>query len=143
MRQRAPRAEPIDTHTFSTGTLCKISIQASKTFHVSERDPAEIHEIPIGMQLALPNRMRAFSMVLFSPFISLLIGCASLHGAAREQAANDLQCPEAQISTYQAPGGRIVARGCGAWAEYECIQTGTEPRCTPTNMPPQKNSFGP
>jgi hypothetical protein len=112
---------------------------APRSLHAQVRRRHKLAEPRTGTRLALWARMRALPMA----FISLCAGCASLYGAARDQAAIDLKCPEAQISTYQAPGGRIVARGCGAWAEYECIQTGTEPRCVQTDMPPQKGSFSP
>lgn len=59
----------------------------------------------------------------------LLPGCYTLADAARERAAYDLRCPSDKIDTYHAVGGTTVARGCGAWTEYQCFATRGGPHC--------------
>jgi len=55
----------------------------------------------------------------------LLSGCASRTDEARSRAVSDLNCPYERIYSYAAAHGVVVARGCGAWTEYECFRTST------------------
>lgn len=68
--------------------------------------------------------------------VLLLSGCTTFVDAAIDQASKDLSCPASQISTSNGGGGRIVAQGCGTSAQYECVQTGTGPRCSQAYAPP-------
>ena len=63
-----------------------------------------------------------------APFVP---GCAGAPGQVRYAGAQDLDCPIEQVSGYRGPGGVYVARGCGKWAEYDCISTRTEVMCVP------------
>lgn len=49
---------------------------------------------------------------------------SSLSNTAKSRGAVDLQCPVENVAAYRAEGGGYVARGCGRWAEYDCIRSG-------------------
>ncbi|HWZ92107.1 MAG TPA: hypothetical protein VNW92_24760 [Polyangiaceae bacterium] len=55
-----------------------------------------------------------------------LTGCGPIPDVARARAATDLQCAPEQIATYRAEDGSTVARGCGAWTQYECFRAQRE-----------------
>jgi len=56
--------------------------------------------------------------------VLLLPACASGVDEARSRAVTDLNCPYEGIYSYTAAHGEVVARGCGAWTEYQCFRTG-------------------
>jgi hypothetical protein len=45
-------------------------------------------------------------------------------GVARSRGAEDLSCPIEHVRAYRAAEGLYVARGCGRWAQYDCISSG-------------------
>jgi hypothetical protein len=55
----------------------------------------------------------------------LMSGCmsATVTEEARWRAVTDLSCPVDRIFAYEAEGNAVVARGCGAWTQYECFRT--------------------
>jgi hypothetical protein len=55
----------------------------------------------------------------------LMSGCmsATVTEEARSRAVTDLSCPMDRIFAYEAEGNAVVARGCGAWTQYECFRT--------------------
>jgi hypothetical protein len=58
----------------------------------------------------------------------VLSGCTmgpTLTDAAKARAATDLNCSSERMSAYDAAGGSIVVRGCGAWTQYACFYTGS------------------
>lgn len=58
-----------------------------------------------------------------------LPGCFVAADIVRARAAKDLGCPEQQISVYDAADDATVARGCGAWVQYQCFSTKTRVVC--------------
>jgi hypothetical protein len=71
--------------------------------------------------------------------VLLLSGCASRTDEARSRAASDLNCPYERIYSYTAAHGVVVARGCGAWTEYECFRTRSGAVCV-REAPAQVNA---
>ncbi|MEO7036201.1 MAG: hypothetical protein ABI548_19835 [Polyangiaceae bacterium] len=61
--------------------------------------------------------------------VFLCAGCVTQWDVARARAVTDLHCPAEQIESYNAVDGSTVARGCGAWAQYECFSTRTRVVC--------------
>jgi hypothetical protein len=47
-----------------------------------------------------------------------------LVAAAKSRGAADLDCPVDHVRAYRATDGGYVARGCGYWAEYDCVTSG-------------------
>lgn len=69
------------------------------------------------------------ALMRFELILSLVLsGCAmgpTLTEAAKARAATDLNCSSERMSAYDAVGGTIVVRGCGAWTQYACFYTGS------------------
>jgi hypothetical protein len=43
---------------------------------------------------------------------------------ARSRGAQDLECPSERVHVYRTAEGLYVVRGCGKWAEYDCLSSG-------------------
>ncbi len=49
--------------------------------------------------------------------------CVTMSGVAQTRAANDLKCPEDQITVANIGGSSFRATGCGQEATYNCVQS--------------------
>jgi hypothetical protein len=70
-------------------------------------------------------------------------GCASVPGQVRVAGAQDLECPIEEVSAYEGRGGVYVARGCGKWAEYNCLSTRFDTMCVPRARAEVHTDFAP
>jgi hypothetical protein len=94
-------------------------------------------EKPTGIAVAESVEMKAGLLSMF-----LLAGCVNELDVARSRAVSDLSCPATQISIYDAVDGSTVARGCGAWMQYECFSTRSRIICV-RESPAQVNGSPP
>src|SRR6185369_13488482 len=68
--------------------------------------------------------------------------CVGATEVVRARAIKDLNCPSEQISVYEAADEATVARGCGAWTEYQCFNTRSRVVCV-REAPAQLNGAPP
>jgi hypothetical protein len=67
-------------------------------------------------------------LLAMTPFVP---GCERVPGQVRLSGAQDLDCPIETVSAYRGEDGAYVARGCGKWAEYDCLSTRFDVMCVP------------
>jgi hypothetical protein len=68
---------------------------------------------------------------------SVLPGCVTSQGVARERAAHDFACPEAEVEISKIAGSSYDAKGCGKQAVYNCA-AGNTVVCVPESAPAQR-----
>lgn len=74
-------------------------------------------------------RVMTLGLLALSLTLGLVAGCTTMQDVARARAVTDLRCPSERISVYDAAHNATVARGCGAWTQYQCFVTRTRLVC--------------
>jgi hypothetical protein len=63
-----------------------------------------------------------FSIFAFAAFLGACVPAPKT--VARARAANDLACPEANLTTRESVSGTVEVSGCGQRAVYTCPRSG-------------------